>query len=127
MESKNKFIQNRTIFLSFVSSPNASAEINIPFEVDTIIFRSLAHNGATVPLYAVLSTDMIGWNAIGVLQRDSTYSFSTAQTNEYYFQTPTKIQGRYNFRMQNLTQTDATVSTTESVVFIAEFLRKEHS
>jgi hypothetical protein len=123
MESKMKFIQNRTVFLSFASSANTSAVINVPFEVDRVIFRSLAHNGATVSLYGVITSDLIGWNAIGVVQRDSTYSNSTAQTIEYHFQTPTKIQGRYNFRMQNLTEADATVSTTESVVFIAEFIR----
>jgi hypothetical protein len=122
MESKMKFIQNRTVFLSFASSPNTSAEINIPFEVDRIIFRSLADDGAT-DAYGVITSDLINWNSVGVVFRNDAFSNSTAQTIEYHFQTPTKIQGRYNFRMQNLAQTDATVSTTESVVFIAEFIR----
>lgn len=117
-----KFIQNRTVFLSFASSPNTSAEINIPFEVDRIIFRSLADDGAT-DAYGVITSDLINWNSVGVVFRNDAFSNSTAQTIEYHFQTPTKIQGRYNFRMQNLAQTDATVSTTESVVFIAEFIR----
>jgi hypothetical protein len=122
MESKMKFIQNRTVFLSFASSPNTSAEINIPFEVDRIIFRSLADDGAT-DAYGVITSDLINWNSVGVVFRNDAFSNSTAQTIEYHFQTPTKIQGRYNFRMQNLAQTDATVAVTESVVFIAEFIR----
>lgn len=122
MESKMKFVQNRTVFLSFVSSPNTSAEINIPFEVDRIIFRSLADDGAT-DAYGVITSDLINWNSVGVVFRNDAFSNSTAQTIEYHFQTPTKIQGRYNFRMQNLAQTDATVAVTESVVFIAEFIR----
>lgn len=117
-----KFIQNRTVFLSFASSPNTSAEINIPFEVDRIIFRSLADDGAT-DAYGVITSDLINWNSVGVVFRNDAFSNSTAQTIEYHFQTPTKIQGRYNFRMQNLAQTDATVAVTESVVFIAEFIR----
>jgi hypothetical protein len=122
MESKMKFIQNRTVFLSFASSPNSTAEINIPFDVDRIIFRSLADDGAT-DAYGVITSDLIGWNSIGVVFRNDAFSNSTAQTIEYHFQTPTKIQGIYNFRMQNLARTNATVSITESVVFIAEFIR----
>lgn len=117
-----KFIQNRTVFLSFASSPNSTAEINIPFDVDRIIFRSLADDGAT-DAYGVITSDLIGWNSIGVVFRNDAFSNSTAQTIEYHFQTPTKIQGIYNFRMQNLARTNATVSITESVVFIAEFIR----
>lgn len=122
MESKIKFVQNRTVFLSFVSSPNTSTEINIPFEVDRIVFRSLADDGAT-DAYGVITSDLINWNSVGVVYRNDAFSNSVSQTIEYHFQTPTKIQGRYNFRMQNLAQTDSTVAVTENVVFIAEFFR----
>lgn len=121
MESSIQFVQNKTIFLSFTSALT-TADINIPFAVDKIIFRSLADDAAT-DAYAVLSSDLIAWGAIGVVYRNDAFSNSTAQTLEYHFQTPTKIQGRYSFRLQNLDQTNATVAGTESIVFIAEFVR----
>ncbi len=124
MESKLKFIQNRTVFLTFgVSSSIATADINIPFSVDKIIFRSLAYD-SNVTEYAVLSTDLIQWNSIGIVYRDATYSNSTAQTVEYHFQTPQKISGRYSFKLQNLDGTLTSPAGAEYCVFIAEFIRE---
>jgi len=121
MESSLKFIQNRTIFLSFTTA-STSTVINIPFAVDRIIFRSLADDAAT-DAYGVISSDLINWESIGVVFRNDAFSNSTAQTIEYHFQTPTKIQGTYNFTIRNLDKSLATVAGTESVVFIAEFIR----
>jgi hypothetical protein len=123
MESKIKFIQNRTVLLDFNSVSTATADINIPFTVDRIIFRSLADTGNNVQAYAILSSDLIQWESIGVLYRDSTYSNSTAQTIEYHFQVPTKISGRYNFIMKDLAGALITGGANERVVFIAEFVR----
>lgn len=123
MESSLKFIQNKTVFLTFtIGSSLARAEVNIPFAVNRIIFRSLAYDG-NVAEYGVLTSDLIAWNSVGLVYRDSTYSNSTAQTNEYHFQTPTKIQGVYTFRLQNLDGTEATVGGSQYCVFIAEFIR----
>jgi hypothetical protein len=121
MESSKKFVQNRTVFLSFASA-NTTAEINVPFAVDRVIFRSLADDAGT-DAYGVLSSDLINWESIGVVFRNDAFSNSTAQTNEYHYFTPTKIQGRYNFTLRNLSGTPATVAGTESIVFIAEFIR----
>lgn len=121
MESSRKFVQNKTIFLSFTTA-NTTADIYIPFAVNRIIFKSLADDGAT-DLYGVLSTDMIQWESVGVVYRNDAFSNSTAQTVEYHFQTPTKIQGRYTFTLRNLDRTLATIAGTESIVFIAEFIR----
>lgn len=123
MESSLQFVQNKTIFLSFTTALT-TADINIPFAVDKIVFRSLADDGAT-DAYGVLSSDLIAWNAIGVVFRNDAFSNSTAQTIEYHFQTPTKIQGRYSFRLQNLDGTPSTIAGTESIVFIAEFIRSK--
>lgn len=121
MESSKKFVQNKTVFLSFTSA-NTTAEVNVPFAVDRVIFKSLADDAAT-DAYGVLSSDLINWESIGVVFRNDAFSNSTAQTVEYHFQTPTKIQGRYNFTLRNLAGTPATVAGTESIVFIAEFIR----
>lgn len=121
METKINFVQNRTVFLSFTTAIT-TADINIPYDVDRIIFRSLADDGAT-DAYAVLTSDLISWNAIGVVFRNDAFANSTAQMNEYHFQVPTKIQGRYSFRLQNLDQTNCIIGGTESIVFIAEFIR----
>jgi hypothetical protein len=127
MESKLKFIQNRTIFLKFDASGLATADISIPFAVDRIIFRSLAYKEAAGPnaAYAILDSDLIAWNSIGVIFRDDTYANSAAQYNEYHFQTPTKIAGRYNFQLYDLTVPRAapTNVTDDVCVFIAEFIR----
>lgn len=122
MESTRKFIQNRVVYLNFTASNKATANINIPFEVDRIIFRSLAYDGA-VTEYAVLTSDLIQWNGIGVCYRDASFSNSTAQTIEYHFQTPTKISGQYNFQLTNLDGTFPAVGGAEFAVFIAEFIR----
>lgn len=124
MESTLKFVQNRTVYLSFLTSPKATANINIPFAVDKIIFRSLAYD-SNVTEYAVISSDLINWGSIGVVYRDSTYSNSTAQTIEYHFQTPTKINGQYTFQLTNLDGTTPTVAGADYCVFIAEFIRSK--
>jgi hypothetical protein len=127
MESPIKFIQNRTIYLQFNTNGLATADINIPFAVDRIIFRSLAYNeaGGPTPQYAVLDSDLIQWNTIGVVYRDDTYANSTATSNEYHFQTPTKIAGRYNFQLYDLTVPKAPPSgvNNDVCVFVAEFIR----
>jgi hypothetical protein len=127
MESKLKFIQNRTIYLKFDASGLATADISIPFAVDRIIFRSLAYKEAAGPTaaYAILDSDLIAWNSIGVIYRDDTYANSAAQANEYHFQTPTKIAGRYNFQLYDLAVPKAppTGVTDDVCVFIAEFVR----
>jgi len=122
MESTTRFVQNRTVFLSFNTSNQAIANIDLPFAVDKIIFRSLAYDAATTE-YAVISSDLINWNSLGVIYRDSSFSNSTAQTIEYHFQTPTKINGQYKFQLTNLDRTLSTVSGAEFCVFIAEFIR----
>ena len=119
MESSINFIQNRTIFLTInPGSCIATADINIPFAVDKIVFRSLAYD-SNVTEYAVLTTDLIQWNAVGIVYRDSSFSNSTAQTIEYHFQTPTKIQGRYSFKFQNLDKTEINPVGIEFCAFIA--------
>ena len=125
MESSINFIQNRTIFLTInPGSSIATADINIPFAVDKIVFRSLAYD-SNVTEYAVLTTDLIQWNAVGIVYRDSSFSNSTAQTIEYHFQTPTKIQGRYSFKFQNLDKTEINPVGIEFCAFIAEFIRSK--
>jgi len=120
MESKTKFVQNKTIFLSF-TSPNTTSDINIPFAVDKIIFKLLGSNGTTNE-YGVLSSDLIQWESIGVVYRNVAIPYSSAQI-EYHFQTPTKIQGIYSFTLKNLDKDLATIGGTENIVFIAEFVR----
>lgn len=125
MESSLKFIQNRTVYLTFDATGKATTEVNIPFAIDRIIFRSLGYVGGSAT-YAVLESDMILWNAIGVVYRDSTFSNSVAQSNEFHFQTPTKVQGRYNFQLRNLDGTPVTTANTNTCVFIAEFIRDKN-
>jgi hypothetical protein len=121
MESNKTFIKNKTVFLSFTKA-STTAEIFIPFAVDRIIFRALADD-ATTTKYAVLNSDLIGWETIGIVYRDSTFSNSTAQVNEYHYDSPQNINGRYNFTLKDLDGTLATIAGTESIVFICEFIR----
>jgi hypothetical protein len=121
MESNKTFIKNKTVFLSFTTA-STTAEIFVPFAVDRVLFRALADDGTTAS-YAVLSSDLIGWETIGIVFRDATFSNSTAQVNEYHFDSPQNINGRYNFTLKNLNGTPATIGATESVVFICEFIR----
>jgi hypothetical protein len=123
MESKNRYIKNKTILLNFNNVSTATSSIVIPYAVDRIIFRSLANNGNNVTAYAVLSSDLIQWEAVGIVYRDSSFSNSTAQTNEYHFQTPTNINGTYNFRLTNFAGAPLTGGANEFVAFIAEFIR----
>lgn len=130
MESKLKFFQNRTIFLTLDASGRASADINIPFTVNKVIFRSLAYDDqqvAPVQKYCVLNSDLIQWNSIGICYRDDTYSSSAAQANEYHFQTPTKISGRYSFQTVDLGNTPCAGCNGDKIVVIAEFIRGETS
>jgi len=121
MESNKTFIKNKTVYLSF-TTPSTSTNIFIPFAVDRIIFRALADDGGT-DAYAVLSSDLIGWETIGIVFRNDNFSNSTAQVNEYHFDSPQNINGRYNFTLKNLNGTLATIAGTESIVFICEFIR----
>jgi hypothetical protein len=115
-------VTNKTIFLTYQagqSSTTANVFINHP--VEKIIFRSLACN-SNVTEYAVLQSDMILNETIGVAYRDSSYSNSTAQTIEYHFTSPVGISGNYTFYLKNLDGTPTSPAGDEFYVFVAEFI-----
>ena len=120
MESTKKFVQNKTIFLSF-TTPTTSAEINIPFAVDSIKFKAMADNGTAS--FGVLQSDLIQWETLGIVFRNENPNLT--QSIEYHFQTPTKIHGNYNFVLRNLDKSLAEVVGTENLVFVAEFTRSD--
>jgi len=123
MESSKKFVQNKTIVLSFVT-PIFNTTINIPFAVDCVKFRAISDDGST-DSYGVLSSDLINGETVGIVYRNDLKPISPNQNVEYQFQTPTKIQGNYTFTLKNLNNTIATIGDPESIVFLAEFIRYE--
>lgn len=118
---------NKTIFLTFNNgASSASTSIIVNPMVNKIIFRSMAYEGA-VDKYAVLQSDLINGESVGVVFRNSAFSSSTAQVVEYHFTQPTKVLGTYNFVLKNLDGTTLTLGANEKCVFIAEFVYGEGS
>jgi hypothetical protein len=113
---------NKTIFLTFLNGSNStSTSIVINPLISKILFRSLSYKGA-VDEYAVLQSDLIQNESIGIAFRNDAFSNSTAQVIEYHFTQPTKISGTYNFVLKNLDGTTVTLGADENCVFIAEFI-----
>jgi len=113
---------NRTIFLTFqAGSSSTIASINVNHPVNKILFRSLACD-SNVTEYAVIQSDLINNETIGIAYRDSSYSNSTAQVIEYHFTQPTTIGGTYSFNLKNLDATATNPTGIEFYVFVAEFI-----
>jgi hypothetical protein len=113
---------NKTVFLAFDNTKtSSSASIVVNPLIHKIIFRSLSYNGA-VDEYAVLQSDLIQGESIGIVFRNNEFSNSTAQVVEYHFTQPTKISGTYNFVLKKLDGTTVTLGANEKCVFIAEFV-----
>ena len=123
MESKLKFIQDRTIKLTFADD-TAVAYVDIPFAVDKIRFKFIASNSNT-KAYVDLRSDMISWHSIAVFQTDDQTGTNASIDNTYYFQTPTKIQGQYTFKVFTPAGIGATALNTHSAVLVAQFIRDD--
>lgn len=123
MESKLKFIQDRTINLTFTGD-TAVGVIDVPFAVDKIRFKFIATNSNT-KAFVDLRSDMISWHTIAVFQPDDQIGTTASVDNVYHFQTPTKINGLYTFKALKPDGTAATALNTHSIVLVAQFIRDD--
>lgn len=122
MEAKTRFIQNKTVSMTFAQG-TATADISVPFAVDKVIVQQMATDGNSSTFQNIVS-DLFQWNSVGVLYCNNNAA-TTAQTgNTYYFQTPTKIQGRYTFQTKNMKGVASTVLNTHGVTIIFQFIRE---
>ena len=121
MESKTRFVQDRTFYMTFTDA-NATADINpIPFAVDRIVFKFIACNHNNSALLA-LQSDLIMFNTIAIFQTNISANVAPIN-NEFVFQTPQKIGGRYNFQVKNLAGNFSTAINNEQVMVVAQFIR----
>lgn len=121
MEAKTQFIQQKTLVLEFTNGI-ANASVDIPFAVNKIIIRQIAgnHNNA---LMRYIKSDLIRWSALGIVNLHEIL-MPVALHNEFYFDTPTKINGYYNFTLYELNGGQDVLYSDEAVV-ILEFYRVE--
>lgn len=121
MENKTRFVQDRTFSMTF-SGSNATADINpIPFAVDRILFKFVGcnHNNSGT---LILQSDLIYFNTIAIFQANDAASIAPIN-NEFVFQTPQKIGGRYNFQIRNLLGNLSTAINGENITVVAQFIR----
>ncbi len=121
MESKTQFIQNKTITMTFTDAL-ATADVYIPFAVDRIHFNQIGSNSNTKAYVNVIS-DLVAWQSLGIFQTDDQIGTDAKVNNTVYFQTPTKIQGRYTFRALTMAGADSTALNTHGMTIIAQFIR----
>jgi len=119
----------QTIFipLSFVASPQTTANISIPFTVKTIHVKALGYQAGTngTTKYVMLRSSL-GLNApLGILNQDSTYSSATVNDVEIQLKNPEVIQGNYTFTLfymdGTIAQTTNSGSATDTVGLVIEF------
>ena len=121
MENKTRFVQDRTFSMTFTDA-NATADINpIPFAVDRILFKFLGcnhNNSATL----MLQSDLIYFNTIAIFQANVSANVAPIN-NEFVFQTPQKIGGRYNFQIKDIAGALANTINGSEITVVAQFIR----
>ena len=122
MESKLRFVQDRTISVTISGSTGTATIPNIPFAVDKILFKYLGvnHNASETLL---IQSDLIYNNTIAVFQANKSASYAPIN-NEFVFQTPVKIGGLYNFMIKDSALALDTTLNTKNVVIVAQFIRE---
>ena len=119
----------QTIFipLSFVASPQTTANISIPFTVKKFHVKALGYQAGTngTTKYVMLRSSL-GLNApLGILNQDSTYSSATVNDVEIQLKNAEVIQGNYTFTLfymdGTIAQTTNSGSATDTVGLVIEF------
>jgi hypothetical protein len=119
----------QTIFipLSFVASPQTTANISIPFTVKKIHVKALGYQAGTngTTKYVMLRSSLGLNSPLGILNQDSTYSSATVNDVEIELKNPEVIQGNYTFTLLymdgSLAQTTNSGSATDTVGLVVEF------
>jgi hypothetical protein len=119
----------QTIFipLSFVASPQTTANIHIPFTVRKIHVKALGYQAGTngTTKYVMLRSSLGLNSPLGILNQDSTYSSATVNDIEIELKNPEVIQGNYTFTLLymdgTIAQTSNNGSATDTVGLVIEF------
>ena len=121
----------RTLFLDFsAGTGTTTGTINVPFDVDEVIFRGLLAIYPPAPIatqYEVYYCDQLtngGSAPIGFSHYTSvvdTYQSSSVSVISYMFPIPRYFQGQYTFYQVNPLYTAQNSTYTGSVVLIIEF------
>jgi len=105
--------QTQAIFLRFnASSISDSVQINVPFQVKHIHIKSMSYQAETLgETNYVMLISPFGLNSPwGILNQDTTYSSGSVSDIEIQVKNPITIQGYYNFRIVNMSGTNANTS-----------------
>lgn len=93
---------SKQIFLSFNNTNQATANIQIAFQVKSIHVKAIGYDAGNAPAagaasYIIMTSDLVDNQAMGVLYNDSTYAYSTFQDIVCDLKVPRFVNGNYNF------------------------------
>lgn len=96
----------KAVYLSFVSSNIATAQISIPFTVSSIHVKGLSYDPQSIPAsgsarYGTISCDMVDMQPLGIFYNDSTYGFTSTKDVHLTLYTPKTINSTYTFFLTN--------------------------
>ncbi len=113
----------KAINLTFVSVPNASAAVNVPFQVKRIHIKNIAYYpGSALTTYNYVVSDLTQNQPLGIVSLNTVYPINNIQNMTYEFQNPQVISGNYNFTLYLTGGAIATVAgATDYMTIIAEF------
>ena len=114
----------KAVYLSFVNSNIARAQISIPFTVSSIHVKGISYDPQTIPAsprYGVISSDIVDMQALGIFYNDSTYSFNSTKDIHLTLYTPKTINSTYNFFLTNDAGEPYITNGTDRMILILEF------
>jgi len=128
--------QTQAIYLTFPASTVsavATANINIPFTVETIHVKSMNYQaGTNGTTKNVVVESNIGFNApFGIVNQDQTYSSPALQDVEIKLRNPQYIQGIYTFTLRlmsgALAPTTNAGAAIDNLAMVVEFNSPEET
>lgn len=117
----------KAINLTFTASPTTTAYVSVPFKVKTVHVKSAAYNAGTngTTRYVYVVSDLVGWQPLGILNQDTTYSSGTISDVQLDYMNPQVVQGSFTFQLNLLTGalagTTNNGAATDTVALIVEF------
>jgi len=108
----NTFNRFQTIYLQFTNtSTTTTAQVQCPFACKEIAVRNIICNSTNVNIgtypqnaYALVYSDIAPSMYLGSVFLNSTYQSQLAHNVRYYFKTPQKIGGTFNFYLADINQ-----------------------
>jgi len=116
---------NKAIFLTYTASNNATASINVNFQVKSIHIKSAGFTEDTIhtngQLYLTLTSDLTNGEPMAMVYSDSTYPAQQFCDISFQPYKPFRVNGTYNFKLINPDNTAFSPAGTELLTLILEF------